>query len=270
MELTPREGEFTLRTEDILESIDKHRDDLALIMLGGVNYYTGQLYDMASITEAGHRAGAFVGFDLAHAAGNVMLNLHDWNVDFAAWCSYKYLNSGPGAVAGAFVHSRHHHENLPRFKGWWGYDEATRFEMKKEYKPAAGVDRWQLSNAPIMNMVAHRAALDIFEVAGMEQLRQKSEKLTAYLEFLLKKAIDSGKLDAEIITPSDPLQRGAQLSILTGPNGRALYNKLEAGNVIADWREPNVIRVAPVPLYNKFEEVWQFAEILSSDWSEEE
>ncbi len=270
IELKPAEGEHTLRTADILEKIEAHREELALVMLGGVNYYTGQLFDMARITEYGHRAGAFVGFDLAHAAGNVMLNLHDWNVDFAVWCSYKYLNSGPGAVAGAFVHARHHHEELPRFNGWWGNEEESRFEMRKEFRPAAGIDRWQLSNAPVFNMVAHAAALDLFEVAGMELLRQKSEKLTAYLEFLLEEAISKGKLDARIITPPDPLQRGAQLSILTGPEGKQLYNKLEAGNVIADWREPNVIRVAPVPLYNKFEEVYRFVEILSSDWISED
>ncbi|MBX3289529.1 MAG: kynureninase [Acidobacteria bacterium] len=273
IELTPREGETTLRTEDILETIDREGDSVALILLGGVNYYTGQAFDMRAITEAGHKKGCVVGFDLAHAAGNLELKLHDWDVDFAAWCSYKYLNSGPGGIAGIFVHERHARSfDLPRFAGWWGHDKKTRFLMGPDFVPLAGAEGWQLSNPPIFQLAALRASLEIFDEATMPALREKSVKLTAYLEKLLAEINDAR---IEIITPSDPEQRGCQLSIRVKAETRAagsvsepaasnktLFNALTERGVIADWREPDVIRVAPVPLYNSFEDVHKFAEIL--------
>lgn len=264
IELMPREGEHTLRTEDILQAIDEHGDDLALIMLGGVNYYTGQLFDLATITKAGHQAGAVVGYDLAHAAGNVVLNLHEWKVDFAAWCTYKYLNSGPGSVGGVFIHEKHAHDTkLPRFAGWWGYEEETRFEMKKGFKAMKGAGGWQVSNAQVFNMVAHKASLDIFDQVGMDALRKKSERLTGYLEFLLDQYNEKKDLGIQIITPRDPLQRGCQLSLLTGDDGPEQYDRISKAGVVADWRHPNVIRVAPVPLYNTYEDVYRFAKILA-------
>ena len=265
IELMPREGEHTVRQEDILEAIDKNSHELALIMLGGVNYYTGQLFNMREITAAGHKAGAMVGFDLAHAAGNVVMDLHDWGVDFAAWCSYKYLNSGPGGPGGIFVHERHgKNKELPRFAGWWGYDEASRFQMKKGFVPMEGAAGWQLSNAQILGMAAHKAAVDIFAEIGMDLLRKKSEKLTGFLNEMLNEAISKKVLDLTIITPQDPLARGCQLSLLTGKDGKKMYDRLKNAGVIADWREPNVIRVAPVPMYNTFNDVYQFVEILKS------
>ncbi|PYT00833.1 MAG: kynureninase [Acidobacteria bacterium] len=260
LELTPRDGESTLRTEDILETIDRHADEIALVLLGGVNYYTGQAFDMKAITEAGHKAGAIVGFDLAHAAGNLELHLHDWNVDFAVWCSYKYLNAGPGAVAGAFIHERHAESfELPRFAGWWGHDKATRFLMGPEFHPMRGAEGWQISNPPILQMAALRASLEIFDEAGMSSLREKSVKLTGYLEFLLNQIEDER---ISIITPKDTEQRGCQLSIRVKDSDKNLFNTLTSRGVFADWREPDVIRVAPVPLYNSFEDVFRFAEIL--------
>lgn len=265
IELNPREGEHILRTEDILETIEENKDTLALIMLGGVNYYSGQLFDLKTIATAGHKAGAKVGFDLAHAAGNVVLDLHDWQVDFAAWCTYKYMNSGPGSVGGAFIHEKHAKDkNLVRFAGWWGHDEESRFKMEKGFNAIPSADGWQVSNAQVMNMVAHKASLDIFNQIGMDQLRKKSEMLTGYLEYLINEANEMKKLGLKIITPSDPLQRGCQLSILTGEDGEELYNKIKEEGVIADWRSPNVIRIAPVPLYNSFEDVYDFVNILSS------
>ena len=231
-------------------------------MMGGVNYYTGQLYDMATITKAAHDAGALAGFDLAHAAGNVPLHLHDWGVDFACWCTYKYLNSGPGGASGVFIHERHAHDaTLPRFAGWWGNAEDTRFQMKKGFHPQPGAAGWQQSNAQILPMAAHRAAMELFDQAGMDALRTKSLALTGLLEELLQ--IQPGKF--HIITPADPAQRGCQLSILTGAGGRQLFDRLTASGVIADWREPNVIRVAPVPMYNSFEDVYRFAEMMYQD-----
>lgn len=262
VEVKPREGEHALRTEDILQLIDEHRNELALVMMGGVNYYTGQLYDMATITKAAHDAGALAGFDLAHAAGNVPLHLHDWGVDFACWCTYKYLNSGPGGASGVFIHERHAHDaTLPRFAGWWGNAEDTRFQMKKGFHPQPGAAGWQQSNAQILPMAAHRAAMELFDQAGMDALRTKSLALTGLLEELLQ--IQPGKF--HIITPADPAQRGCQLSILTGAGGRQLFDRLTASGVIADWREPNVIRVAPVPMYNSFEDVYRFAELMYQD-----
>lgn len=262
IELKPREGEHSLRTEDILKAIDQHKDQLALIIIGGVQYYTGQLFNIKKITEAGHRAGANVGFDLAHAVGNVSLNLHKDNVDFAVWCSYKYLNAGPGAVAGAFVHERHAKSfDLPRFAGWWGHNEHERFQMKKGFKPMPGVDGWQLSNFPVLPGAALLASLEIFQEAGIKNLAKKSIQLTGYLEYLLKQADSSGKKFV-ILTPSAKEARGCQLSIYMNQNGKQVFNALTKAGVIADWREPNVIRVAPVPLYNTFEDVFRFAEIF--------
>jgi kynureninase len=260
IELAPRSGETTLRTGDIIEAIEQHGDEIALIMLGGVNYYTGQAFDMAAITDAGHRVGAVVGFDLAHAAGNIELKLHDWDVDFAAWCSYKYLNGGPGSVAGVFVHERHARSfDLPRFAGWWGHDKETRFLMGPDYVPLAGAEGWQLSNPPILQMAALRASLEIFDEAGMPALAEKSRRLTGYLEQLID---EIGDTRIEIITPRDPAQRGCQLSIRVRNSDKRLYEQLVSRGVFADWREPDVIRVAPVPLYNSFEDVDRFVAIL--------
>lgn len=265
IELKPRTGENTLRAEDILSEITKVGDKLALVLIGGVQYYTGQLFDMKAITQAGQKVGAIVGFDLAHAFGNVPLQLHDWNVDFATWCSYKYLNSGPGNVSGIFVHERYANDtSLDRFAGWWGHDEKERFKMKKGFQPMPGADGWQLSNVNVISTASHLAALELFDEVGIEKLRKKSLKLTGYLEFLIKDiAGDSGIF--EIITPSDPEQRGCQLSIFFHKDGRRLFDALAAAGVIADWREPNVIRIAPVPLYNRFEDVYQFAHILKNN-----
>lgn len=260
IELSPRDGGSCLRTEDILETIDREGDSVALIMLGGVNYYTGQAFDMRAITEAGHRKGCVVGFDLAHAAGNLVLDLHDWNVDLAAWCSYKYLNAGPGGIAGAFVHERHARSfDLPRFAGWWGHDKKTRFLMGPDFVPLAGAEGWQLSNPPIFQLAALRASLEIFDEATMPALRERSVRLTSYLESLLRE-IKSDRI--EIITPSDPEQRGCQLSIRVRNADKSLFEAITARGVFADWREPDVIRVAPVPLYNTFEDVSRFCEIF--------
>ncbi|MEP7038478.1 MAG: kynureninase [Acidobacteriota bacterium] len=260
IELNPRQGETTLQTEDILETIEKNADSIALILLGGVNYYTGQKFDFEKITEAGHKIGAIVGFDLAHAAGNVELNLHDWNADFAAWCTYKYLNSGPGGIGGVFVHERHSEKfDLPRLAGWWGHDKETRFLMDDEFIPIKGAEGWQLSNQPILLLASLRASLDIFEEAGMQNLIEKSRRLTGYLEFLLNEFHDER---ISVITPADENQRGCQLSIRVKDADKNLFKAISERGVIADWREPDVIRVAPVPLYNSFLDVFRFVKIL--------
>jgi kynureninase len=264
IELLPRPGEYTLRTEDILQTIQDHADETALVMLGGVNYYTGQLFDLAAITQAGHAAGAVVGFDLAHAAGNVPLQLHNWGVDFAVWCSYKYLNSGPGGPSGLFIHNKHGNKpELPRFAGWWGHREDERFQMKKGFQPMPGAAGWQLSNAQVLASAPHLAALDIFDEVGMDKLRMKAVKLTGYLAFLLdelqKKYPAAG---LKVLTPKDPEARGCQLSIFATLNGRKLFDHLTENGVVADWREPDVIRVAPVPLYNSFEDVYWLVKLL--------
>jgi len=260
----PRNGEFTIRTEDIIDLIEKHADHLALVMFAGVNFFTGQLFDIAEITAAAHKRGIIVGFDLAHAIGNVPLLLHDWNVDFAVWCSYKYLNAGPGAIAGAFVHERHAtNTKLPRLAGWFGNDPNTRFRLhlEPEFIPVPSADGWQISNPPIFSMAPLRASLSIFdEVGGMERLRAKSIKLTGYLEFLL---MEIGSKKFSVITPGDPNARGCQLSIVAHQHPKELHNELVAAGVKCDFREPNVIRVAPTPLYSTFHEVWRFAQILS-------
>jgi len=264
IELTPRPGEYTLRLEDILNTIKEEGSKISMILIGGVNYYTGQVFDMEAITKAGHEQGCMVGFDLAHATGNLKMNLHDWGVDFAAWCGYKYLNSGPGGVSGVFVHERWADSpKHPRLAGWWGYKESARFKMEKGFKPEYGAAGWQLSNAQILPMAAHKASLEIFDEVGMKTLRKKSDQLTGYLEFLLRERMKEQKDEIfTIITPSDPKQRGAQISLLALKNGKELFNKLTSNHIIADWREPNVIRVAPVPLYNTFEEVYRFVEVL--------
>lgn len=259
IEVAPREGEHALRTEDIVKVIKQNADQVALVIFGGVQYYTGQFFDIAAITKAAHEAGAYAGFDLAHAIGNVPLSLHNDGVDFAVWCSYKYLNSGPGGVAGAFVHEKHFdNKELNRLAGWWGYKEDERFKMKKGFVPMHGVDAWQVSNFPVLSGAAHLASLEVFNKTSMKALRKKSVMLTDYAEFLLKE-IDPEEKYFKIITPAD---RGCQLSILTSVDGRKLFNKITKAGVIADWREPNVIRIAPVPLYNTFEEVWKFAQIF--------
>ena len=260
----PRNGEFTIRTKDIIDLIEKHADHLALVMFAGVNFFTGQLFDIAEITAAAHKRGIIVGFDLAHAIGNVPLLLHDWNVDFAVWCSYKYLNAGPGAIAGAFVHERHAtNTKLPRLAGWFGNDPNTRFRLhlEPEFIPVPSADGWQISNPPIFSMAPLRASLSIFdEVGGIERLRAKSIKLTGYLEFLL---MEIGSKKFSVITPGDPNARGCQLSIVAHQHPKELHNELVAAGVKGDFREPNVIRVAPTPLYSTFHEVWRFAQILS-------
>lgn len=260
IQLTPRPNEETLRTEDIEAVLREHGEEIALVMLGGVNYYTGQFFDLEYLTKVGHEIGAMVGFDLAHAVGNVCLKLHDWEVDFAVWCHYKYLNSGPGAIAGAFVHDKHLHDpNIPRFEGWWGHDKNTRFLMGDTFQPMASAESWQLSNAPVFSMTPLLASLELFDEVGMDQLHQKSLFLTSYMEFLLLQ-IETNRI--QIITPSSPKDRGCQLSIQVKNGNKALFDAITAKGVIADWREPDVIRVAPVPLYNSFMDVYQFVQIL--------
>jgi kynureninase len=264
IELKPRAGEHTLRTEDIVAAIETHADSLALVMLGGVNYYTGQFFDLETITTHGHRVGAKVGYDLAHAAGNVPLKLNRWGVDFAVWCTYKYLNSGPGGTSGVFVHERHANSpDIPRMAGWWGYDEEKRFQMKKGFIPMQGAAGWQLSNAQILPMAVHWASLEIFQEVGMLALRQKSLLLTAYTEFLIDTLnAEQDRLQIQIITPRNPEQRGCQLSLVVPQKGKALHQFLTQNGVIADWREPDVIRIAPVPLYNSFGDVFEFYQLL--------
>jgi kynureninase len=255
IEVHPREGEHCIRHEDIIATIQQHADELALVLWGGVNYYTGQVFDMPAITQAVHLAGAIAGFDLAHAAGNVEIKLHEWNVDFACWCNYKYLNSGPTTVAGVSIHERHHHKSLNRFAGWWGYEKSTRFEMKKNFIPEPGADGWQLSAPPMLLCALHKVSLEIFAEAGMENLISKGYLLAEYLMYLLKEY--PGYF--EIITPA---QHGCQVSILFHENGKEIYNRLMEEGIIIDWREPGVIRVAPVPLYNTFSEIWYFVSAL--------
>ena len=264
IEVAPRDGERLIREEDILATIEEHADELALVFFGGVNYFTGQLFNMARLTEAAHAVGAIAGFDLAHAAGNVPLALHDWDVDFAAWCSYKYLNSSPGNVGAIFVHERHGRSfDLPRFGGWWGHDKNTRFQMKPGFQPMEGAEGWQLSNVPILGMAAMKASLDVFAKAGMPALRAKSEKLTGYLEFTIDElARDFPDAEISIITPRNPDERGCQISIDIAGRERSLFDAMVAAGVIADFREPCIIRMAPVPLYNSFEDVYTFGKVM--------
>ncbi|HEX4886458.1 MAG TPA: kynureninase [Luteibaculaceae bacterium] len=258
VEVGPRPGEHLIREEDVLQKIDELGDTLALVMMGGVNYYTGQLFDMQRITAHAQSQGALVGWDLAHAYGNVELKLAEWNVDFAAWCTYKYLNSGPGACSGVFVNKRYADDrSLPRFAGWWGYDQATRFKMEKGFVPMHGADGWQVSNGPILGKAAHRVALDLFAEAGFDNCQKKRDLLTGYLEFVLDEiSAESTRVKFEIITPRDKTKRGSQLSVLVHGQGRELFTHLMENGVVVDWREPGVIRMAPVPLYNSFEDIY--------------
>ena len=263
IELSPREGETTLRTKDIIAAVSDINEELATVILGGVNYYTGQAFDMQSITKAGHKAGAFVGFDLAHGAGNLKLNLHKWNVDFAAWCSYKYLCAGPGSPGGIFIHKTHHDWTGPRFTGWWGHNKNTRFEMGPDFDAIQTAEGWQISNAPIMGMAPLLASMEIFDEVGMAAIRLKSEKMTGFLEYLITENLP----DVNIITPANPAERGCQLS-LVAPGGNNTFNKLSKKGVVCDWRKPDVIRVAPHPLFNCYTEVYDFVELLKHSISE--
>ena len=262
IEVVPDADTGLIHTTNIRRAIAEHADELAVIWMSGLNYYTGQVYDMAAIAETAREYGIPVGFDLAHAIGNIPLRLHDWGVDFATWCSYKYLNSGPGAVSGIFIHQKHHSRNLPRLAGWWGYREDKRFEMTPGFLPQPGADGWQLSTPNIPALALHRAALKITDEAGMAALRQKSEKLTGYLENVL------ASFDAvQLLTPDDPNQRGCQLSLLVRERGRDLFAYLTKQGIIGDWREPDCIRLAPTPLYNTFEDVWRVGDALSRFFS---
>lgn len=264
VEVAPRAGEHTIREEDIHAKIAEVGDELALVFWGGVNYYTGQVFDMAAMAQSAHAVGALCGIDLAHGVGNISLQLHDWKVDFACWCSYKYLNSGPGGISGVFVHEKHADKpELPRFAGWWGYEEETRFMMAPDFKPMQGAQGWQLSNAPVFSMACCKASMDIFDEVGMERLEAKSLLLTNYMEFVLNDI--SGRYERcnfEIITPQETIARGCQLSVLMHGQGKELFDFLTAEGVIADWREPNVIRMAAVPLYNTFEDIYQLGQII--------
>ncbi|AMA48387.1 MULTISPECIES: kynureninase [Flavobacterium] len=263
IEIKRREGEHTIRLEDIIEKIKETGNELALVLWGGVNYYTGQVFDMQSITEAGHKVGAKVGFDLAHAAGNVELKLNEWNVDFAAWCSYKYMNSGPGNASGCFIHEKHHQANLPRFAGWWGHNKERRFKMEPHFDPILGADGWQVSNLPVLSLAPYLASVEIFAEVGMEKLIKKRNQLTAYLEFILREISQNiPGTQFEIITPNNPKERACQLSVYLHGQGRNLFDYLMANGVIADWREPNVIRLAPAPFYCSYEDMYRFGEIL--------
>ena len=265
IEVSPRAGEYTLRTEDIIAEIEANGTEIALVLFGGVNYFTGQWFDMEAITKAGHAAGAIVGFDLAHAAGNVPLKLHDWNIDFACWCSYKYQNSGPGGISGIFVHDKHFGDKtLNRFAGWWGYQEEQRFKMEKGFVPEAGADGWQISCTQVMPMALYHASLLNFEKAGfIEPLRAKSKTLTSYLIYLINEVNASlGEEQFKVITPAEEKDRGAQVSIIAKQDGKQIFQQLVAHNVLGDWREPNVIRLSPVPMYNSFEDVFLCAELM--------
>ncbi len=263
IELKARQGEVCLRHEDIQAVIEEQGDEIALIMLGNTNYYTGQYFDMKKISEWGHAKGCMVGFDCAHGAGNIPLELHDSGCDFAVWCNYKYLNSGPGGMGGAFVHERHQNDpNIPRFEGWWGHNKETRFKMRDAFEPMPTTEAWQLSNPPILAMVAVWSSLRIFDEVGMQQLRKKAISLTGYMESLVQSL---GEDVVDIITPSNPDERGSQLSIRVKNADKALFDRITEKGVIADWREPDVIRVAPVPMYNSYEDVYLFYEALREE-----
>lgn len=263
VEIKRREGEHNIRLEDIISKINEVGDELALVLFGGVNYYTGQVFDMKAITDAGHKVGAVVGFDLAHAAGNIELKLNEWEVDFAAWCSYKYMNSGPGNASGYFVHEKHHNSDLPRFAGWYGHNKERRFKMEPEFDPVHGADGWQVSNLPVLSLAPYLASTEMFAEVGMEKLIRKRNQLTAYLEFILQetdKEIPSAEF--EIITPQNQEDRGCQLSVFLHGQGRELFDYLMNNGVITDWREPNVIRLAPAPFYCSYEDMYHFGQVL--------
>jgi kynureninase len=263
VEIKRREGEHNIRLEDVLAKIEEVGDELALVLIGGVNYYTGQVFDIKTITEAGQKAGAKVGWDLAHAAGNIKLQLHDWNVDFAAWCSYKYMNSGPGNASGCFVHEKHHNDpDLPRFAGWWGHNKERRFKMEPTFDPVHGADGWQISNLPVLSLAPYLASVEMFAEVGMDALIKKRDHITSYLEFILHEIDKEVKGNFEIITPSNPEERASQLSVFLHGEGRSLFDYLMKNGVITDWREPNVIRLAPVPLYCSYEDMYDFGQVL--------
>ena len=259
----PRKGEELLRMEDLEEIVTNQGDEIAMLLIGGLNYYTGQFLDLKKIASIGHSKNCIVGIDLAHGAGNVQPNLHDSGVDFAAWCTYKYLNSGPGSIAGLFVHEKHaYKKDLPRFAGWWNHNKETRFNMRQPFDVLPGAEGWQLSNPPVLAMAPILASLDLFEEVGMDALREKSKKLTGYFEFLIN---EIGSKDIKIITPKNPKERGCQLSIQVKNANKNLHKKLMENHVITDWREPDVIRCAPVPMYNSFEDVYQMVKILKKN-----
>ena len=263
VEIQRREGEHNIRHEDVIAKIAELGEELALVLIGGVNYYTGQVFDMKIITEAGHKVGAYVGWDLAHAAGNVKLELHDWNVDFAAWCSYKYMNSGPGNASGCFIHERHHNNTeLPRFAGWWGHNKEKRFKMDPVFDPVRSAEGWQVSNLPILSLAPYLASVEMFYEIGMDALIEKRDKITSYLEFILQDIGSEVESTFEIITPKNATERASQLSVFLHGEGRPLFDYLMKNGVITDWREPNVIRLAPVPLYCSFEDMYEFGQIL--------
>jgi kynureninase len=260
IELKPKAGQNTLQLEDILEAIKQNEDSLALVMMGNVNYLTGQFYDIAKITQAGHAAGAIVGFDLAHGAGNLYLQLHDWNVDFAVWCNYKYINGGPGTIASCFVHERHgHDQNIPRFAGWWGHDKETRFKMGPEFKPISGAEGWQLSNPPIFQLAALRASLEIFEEAGIKNLREKSVQMTGYFEYLLKQCCASV---CDIVTPANSQERGAMLCLRMKAPPQKLVEQFKNLGIIADFRNPDILRMTPAPLYTRYLDIYKMVQII--------
>lgn len=265
IEIMPDPETELIEEDRIIAAIDQHREELALVMIGGVNYYTGQWFDMERITDAAKRAGAVVGWDLAHAAGNVPLELHKWNVDFAAWCGYKYLNSGPGGVSGVFVHEKHHGKaDIPRFEGWWGHNKEDRFKMPDTFVPIPSAEAWQLSNAPVFSMVPLLASLAHFDEVGIEKLRHKSLSLTAYLQLVIEEASAKSGQAIRMITPTEAHRRGSQISIAVPGKGRAVFEQLTKAGVIADWREPDVIRLAPVPMYNSYEDVYRFGQLLET------
>ena len=265
VELKRRDGEHNIRTEDVLAKIKEVGDELALVLIGGVNYYTGQVFDIKTITEFAQKQGAKVGWDLAHAAGNIKLELHDWNLDFASWCSYKYMNSGPGNASGCFIHERHHFDaDLPRFAGWWGHNKERRFKMEQNFDPVHGADGWQISNLPILSLAPYLASVEIFDEVGMNKIIAKRNLITSYLEFILQEIDKEVSGHFEIITPKNQEERACQLSVFFHGAGRNLFDYLMKNGVVTDWREPNVIRFAPVPLYCSFVDMYNFGQILLS------
>lgn len=264
VEVKRRDGQLNISHDDIIKTIEEVGDELALVLIGGVNYYTGQVFDMETITKSGHDQGAFVGWDLAHAAGNIEMQLHDWGVDFAAWCSYKYMNSGPGNASGYFVHEKHHkNKELSRFAGWYGHNKERRFLMEPSFDPVEGANGWQISNLPVLSLAPYLASVEMFDEVGMDKLIKKRNLITSYLEFILHeidKEVESAEF--EVITPANQNERGCQLSVYLHGQGKELFNSLMQSGVITDWREPNVIRLAPVPFYTSFEDMYDFGQIL--------
>ncbi len=265
VEVKRRKGEHNFRTEDILSKIEEVGDELALVLIGGVNYYTGQVFDIQAISAKAHSVGAFVGWDLAHAVGNIEMNLNEWQVDFAAWCSYKYMNAGPGSASGCFIHEKHHtNTTLNRLGGWWGHNKERRFLMEPQFDAISSAHGWQISNPSILSLAPYLASVEMFAEIGMKQLVQKSKQITAYLEFIIREIAKEVKANFEIITPEQSTERASQLSILLHGSGKELFTYLMKNGVIVDWREPNVIRLAPVPLYTKFEDIYNFGKILKN------